>query len=751
MRTKKIIIGILIGALIGVILECTNLILAFLMPPFFVLLPLAVLIGGCIGAVVKGTRDNHLHGKTQDIAHLPACAAEFIKLVIKKMRYRRKVRQDVLVELAAHFEDELKDCASDEEKKEKAQKLIAEFGDVKLLAVLLRRAKKRCRPLWRTVIVRTFQTIGILILCFTVYTIWFLTGKPAFRVDYLALLNQMSRPQIRDEDNAWPYYEKAVNLYIEPIKGGVVEEFISFRNNTRKLEEVFRFTDLSEEQQTQVLKWIEDNKKYWDNLSAEQQAVIFKCFRYNSVPVFKGTLAPLYTTFESMTKHIIEAIKRNGPVTEPGYNTVVPVVTGFPDAPFTEWVKENKVPPNFFEAISVAVLREWMKRYNNLPNTIQIALSDLEYEYLSPWIKKNEAAWQQFKAGSSKSYCYKEYECDPNNEKKALWEITLPNLRGIRDLARLGIWYCRINLKEGKMHQALEDCVAVARAGSHWQGKGMIVEQLVGTAISALAHNQIINILATTDISTTDLKQIQRQLSEVYSEGYPLMNIEGERLAFLDIVQNVFTDGGLGGGHLIPQKWGWWMDNENDFEMWKDFGLLMPLSTAASIIHARRDETVSKANEFYNRCAENAKITPYEKHIGKVGSTEKILFSLSEYRYFLLRFFMPALDRVSEIVYRGKTSHEATVTILALKRYRQEKNEYPANLNELVTAGYLKELPMDPFSDKPLMYKKTDDDFTLYSLSYNFTDDSGEPGKDREGRVRKWGDNGDAVFWPVQK
>jgi competence protein ComGC len=240
-------------------------------------------------------------------------------------------------------------------------------------------------------------------------------------------------------------------------------------------------------------------------------------------------------------------------------------------------------------------------------------------------------------------------------------------------------------------------------------------------------------------------------LSEVYSEGYPPMNIEGERLAFLDIVQNVFTDGGPGGGHLIPQKWSWWMDNENDFEMWKDFGLLMPLSTAASIIHARRDETVSKANEFYNRCAENAKITPYEKHIGKVGSTEKILFSLSEYRYFLLRFFMPALDRVSEIVYRGKTSHEATVTILALKRYRQEKNEYPANLNELVTAGYLKELPMDPFSDKPLMYKKTDDDFTLYSLSYNFTDDSGEPGKDREGRVRKWGDNGDAVFWPVQK
>ena len=75
-----------------------------------------------------------------DLQNLPACAVEFIKLVIRKMRYRRKVRRDVQAELAAHFEDEIKDCATDKEKEQKAQQLIAGFGDVKLLAVLLRRA-----------------------------------------------------------------------------------------------------------------------------------------------------------------------------------------------------------------------------------------------------------------------------------------------------------------------------------------------------------------------------------------------------------------------------------------------------------------------------------------------------------------------------------------------------------------------------------------------------------------------------------
>ncbi len=98
-----------------------------------------------------------------DLQNLPSCAVEFIKQVLKKMRYRRKVRQDVQEELTAHFEDELKDCETDKGKEQKAKQLIVKFGDVKLLAVLLRRAKKRCRPLWGTVIARTFQTIGVFI------------------------------------------------------------------------------------------------------------------------------------------------------------------------------------------------------------------------------------------------------------------------------------------------------------------------------------------------------------------------------------------------------------------------------------------------------------------------------------------------------------------------------------------------------------------------------------------------------------
>ena len=106
------------------------------------------------------------HPKHNPLDKLPASAADLLKLIIKKMRYCKKVRDEVMAELAYHFEDELKDCKTDADRQQKAQKLVEDFGDPKLLAILLRRAKKRCRPQWRTIFVRTFQTVAVLLQSF---------------------------------------------------------------------------------------------------------------------------------------------------------------------------------------------------------------------------------------------------------------------------------------------------------------------------------------------------------------------------------------------------------------------------------------------------------------------------------------------------------------------------------------------------------------------------------------------------------
>ena len=612
MKLPIAIVGILVGTVLGIV--------SSVIYPLLGLLPLllGICIGACVGGIAGIFTSKRLVIEEQSFRYLPKGTVEFITLVIKKMRYRKKIRAEVMDELVAHFEDELQSCKTDDEKKQKAQRLIDQFGDVKLLGILLRRAKKRCRPLWRIVVARTFQTVGVLILCFILYVVWFLTGKPTISVDYLEIWNEISKPEIIDGDNAWINYGKAMELYVEPNE--VLQKIIR--------QDFMRYSDLDEPEQRQVVEWIE----------------------------------------------------------------------------------------------------------------------------------KNQAAWEEFVKGSLCPYYYRKAICggDPNDPyHNWLLGVLLPHLRPLRDLGRLGIWRSKIGLESGKIEQSLEDSLTVIRAGSHIQDKGGMIEQLVGIAITKLGCNEILGTVFERQLSTAMVAKLQRKLQEVYREGYPETDIESERLLFLDTVQQVFTDGGPGGGHLVPRQLSFIRDSVPLFDIDKDYpgypdqwlqAFKAIAYTTAGIAHARRDEIIAKGNEIYDKLSEIVKMSPYQRDINNLHS-EDIIYSLPAHRYFLIHYLTPATDRVSEIRYQSKALYEATVTVLALKRWRLENNGYPADLDELVRAGYLKQLPMDPYSDKPLVYRKAEDHFTLYSVGRNFKDDGGLRYSEYP-----WGsfDKGDRVFWPIE-
>ncbi len=105
------------------------------------------------------------------------------------------------------------------------------------------------------------------------------------------------------------------------------------------------------------------------------------------------------------------------------------------------------------------------------------------------------------------------------------------------------------------------------------------------------------------------------------------------------------------------------------------------------------------------------------------------------------------------ILPKGESSMRETalITTIALLLFKENTGSFPDDLGELIKSGYLTELPQDPYSDGPLRYKKTQDNFTLYSLGQNFKDDGGQAFRDSKGRIEMWSDKGDTVFWPVEK
>jgi len=537
---------------------------------------------------------------------LPACATEYIKQVLKKMRYRRKVRRDVQAELEAHFEDELKQCITDEEKEKKAQQLITNFGDVKLLAVLLRRAKKRCRPLWRKALVCSFQALGIIVLYFLICSSPMLVGKPTISVNYVDWLNELVRAGRDEQDNARPYYEKAFELYVE------------------------------------MPQWLSKSRAKW--------------------------------------------------------------------------------PTDF---------------------------NDVKLNLLADWLADNQAAIDALREGSRCPGCWSEYQSDePELNKAPLTTVSMVNaivanameiLPSYRRLAFALRWQILYKAYNGDIDTALSDSVALMRFGDHLLGHGLLIEQLVGIAMEALAHNAIFMLLERVDVPADVLKSAQEKLDKQFGSQEPIVSVEAEKVFWYDIIQRAFTDDGQGSGRMLARGLPYVATDD-----WKD-----NLWRFVSFSYPDRQEMVANIDRYFERFAEILAETPWDMRneaIDEQEGNEDVRIAP-----IMLKINIPAYRRVSQIAWRMKTGRQALLTVLAIMRYEKEKDQYPAGLDELVEAGYLKKLPMDPYGDGPLIYRRTNGGFLLYSFGMDLTDDGGKLGLDSRGTPRMWADNGDWVFWPVPK
>jgi len=514
------------------------------------------------------------------------------------MRYRRKVRQDVQVELAAHFEDELKDCKTDEKREQKAKQLITEFGDVKLLAVLLRRAKKRCRPLWRKALVRSLQVLGIIVLYFLICSSPMLVGKPTISINYVDWLNELVQAGKDEQDNARPYYEKAFKLYVE------------------------------------MPQWLSKSRAKWPT-----------------------------------------------------------------------------------------------------------DLNDVQLSSLPTWLEDNQAAFEAVRQGSRCVDYWSKYTSDePELARGGLVADTMEKvLPSYKSLARAMRWQILYKAYNGDIDTALSDSVALMKFGGHLQGHGLLIEQLVGIAIEALAHNAIFMLLDRIDVPADVLKSTQEELDKQFGSQEPVISMEAEKAFWYDQIQRTFTDDGQGSGRMLVRGLPYVASDDWKENLWR----------LISFNYPDRQEMVAKIDEYFGRFAEILAETPYDlrnEAIDEQEGNEEVRIAP-----IMLKITTPAYRRVSQIAWRMKTGRQALLTVLAIMRYEREKGQYPADLNELVEAGYLKKLPIDPYSDGPLIYRRTNGGFLLYSFGMDFTDDGGKLGLGSRGTPRMWADNGDWVFWPVPK
>lgn len=139
-------------------------------------------------------------------AQLPAPLAGLVLKTVHRTRLWRGEKAEVAAELISHFSEGLATGATPET-------LISTFGDTRVVARLIGRAKRQCRsPLWKLWI-SGWKLLALLlalaILLYGVLAIRLYTGRPTLRTNPVQQLNAPTLA-IAEHDRAWTIYKQAV-------------------------------------------------------------------------------------------------------------------------------------------------------------------------------------------------------------------------------------------------------------------------------------------------------------------------------------------------------------------------------------------------------------------------------------------------------------------------------------------------------------------------------------------------------------
>ncbi len=362
-------------------------------------------------------------------------------------------------------------------------------------------------------------------------------------------------------------------------------------------------------------------------------------------------------------------------------------------------------------------------------------MNEVELNVRQTWLSSNSDSLRYLKEASQKPYCWIQRQSADN----AIFNIEVFELSKLRGATWCLSLQAKLSAYQGSVDQAFDHVLDLHKIGSHCSGPVTLVEQLVGVAICQIAFDSAYQILGRIDMNSDIMEIFQIKIEQQLQQAKPLNFSIGEDIYSLDSAQRMFTDDGNGDGQLIPSKL---------YKLKKESPLLPSTCYARAIMiclnHPGRRETIQLHQKIYKNLDALVEQTPWQLRQQGTSYDDQIQ-KMTEGNY-LLTNATASMGTICEIYQRKNTSAEALLATLAILRHKADTGSCPARLQDLLALGYLKDLPIDPYSGQPLVYKTTGEDFTLYSIGANFTDNGGVPSEWGEGE-----EGGDQVFWPVER
>ncbi len=343
-------------------------------------------------------------------------------------------------------------------------------------------------------------------------------------------------------------------------------------------------------------------------------------------------------------------------------------------------------------------------------------MNETERRAVRTWAMSDPGVVEELVAASRKP----QYWIERHEPKGNLMDVKLPENPDIAIRVTYLLLHAQLKAcEEENMDAAVEEILAAYSMGTQLAGPRTTLEQLVGMAICNFSAKSAFEVLSKVHVESAVMAKFQDRLHDLSTRWDHGFDCRAGRLMVLDWIQRAFSDHGDGGGCISRRRswrlhWGW--------------------------VRIDRADTVNLLEEIVASLGVENRVTPWQCRIQR----QNTLGTLERRKNPALWDLVSPLSEGVTLSWRLRTRTAALLATLAIFRYRADTGHLPASLNELVSTGCLDAVPMDPFGDGPLVYRRQDGDFVLYSRGLDFDDDGGIPsywGKGDKG--------GDQVFWPV--
>jgi hypothetical protein len=320
-------------------------------------------------------------------------------------------------------------------------------------------------------------------------------------------------------------------------------------------------------------------------------------------------------------------------------------------------------------------------------------------------LERNRLALEMLDRGAACPGC----SLDPGVERGM--DYLLERLGRTRAAAKLLSARALVRAEEGKPDEAVDSLVSLLRWTRVFDRKPVMIVYLMRIACVSLASQDLGTVLSMTTPADAALERLETALAAVDEPGLFTRMLMAERVYSLQLMRQAIEGGGALAHverSVLADQWppmGFWT------RPWIQRLAIGMVHDTGGFIRASRG---SMATALRLTRGDG----PATSQFGKLLAPA------------LQKGFLRAAWATAEI--------RASGAAVRVERYRRANGRLPATLDE-AGAGVAGNSRVDPYNDRPLMYRRDGRGFVVYSVGENLADDGGDVARRDQGRPPDFG------------